>query len=216
MKYIKGLFCTHFEYDALPFIIDDYFVKHTFDPFKVANGTLLDIGAHVGIFSLWAAPWAKKIYALEPAKEHYDNLVKNIEYNEMTDIVVPIKKAVSNVNGKTTLYHNNNRTMFNLTKGIAGDTGEKEEVDVITLDKLFDEYKIDHVDLMKLDVEGEEFKILAGKEFDKVMPKIDSMMVEFHAWSGVSLSQCYAMLKDRGYKLSKLEGDAFNIYATKL
>jgi len=52
------------------------------------NKIVIDAGANVGIFSLYASMLgAKKVYAFEPVKETYDILVKNIKMNKENKII---------------------------------------------------------------------------------------------------------------------------------
>jgi len=55
-----------------------------------------------------------------------------------------------------------------------------EKVKVMDFETLFKENDIDHVDFIKMDVEGYEEPILMGESFAKVAPKIDAIMLEFH------------------------------------
>ena len=47
---------------------------------------VLDIGACIGSFSLWIAPYAKQIYAIEAEQKHIDNFNKTINSNKITNI----------------------------------------------------------------------------------------------------------------------------------
>ena len=68
--------------------------------------TVVDIGANYGSYTLIASTLVGndgKVYAFEPELGNYDILVKNIEMNGCTN-VTPIRKAVSNKQGKVRLY----------------------------------------------------------------------------------------------------------------
>jgi len=61
-----------------------------------------DIGAHIGIYSLLAAQHVGRegrVYAFEPDPRTFPYLVRNIEQNGFSNIIIPIKKAVSNHEG---------------------------------------------------------------------------------------------------------------------
>ena len=49
------------------------------------NDIIIDIGAHIGLFSLFASQYCKKgkIYCFEPIKENYDILTENIDLNKL-------------------------------------------------------------------------------------------------------------------------------------
>ena len=113
------------------------------------------------------------------------------------DKVIPIQKAISNENGKSKLYHCENSTMNSLNSTIAN-VGS-EEVETITLDRFFEENNIDHLDFLKVDIEGAEAQVFGGDGFDKVKDKIDVIMLEYHCWCDVNPEQFKSYFIDRGF-----------------
>src|SRR3990167_680423 len=161
--------------------------------------TILDIGANVGITAHYFSQFAKQVYSLEPATEHFDCLTRMIAFNNLTN-VKPIKKALYTEVTKLPLYKNQaNTSMFSLFKNVTDGLTPPEVVDTTTLDLLFEEEKIDHVEFMKLDVEGTENEILSSLSFKKVAPKIDTILLEVHGWSGRHPHQIQEALKSNGY-----------------
>lgn len=171
---------------------------------------VLDVGANIGLFSLYASPIARMVYAFEPTPDHFECLEKTIEFNEMKN-VLPIRKAIANDNGKQEFYFSENQTMNSLKEAV-GNTGRKITVDTITLDRFFDDFDIKKVDFMKLDIEGSEGEILQGAGFRKVSPKIDSFVFEYHTWSGMNLNQIINTLRDRNYVVKQIPEDATLYY----
>ena len=49
-------------------------------------GTVVDAGAHVGIFSLQASRWAERVVALEASRVNYDTLVLNVDRNHARNV----------------------------------------------------------------------------------------------------------------------------------
>lgn len=201
MKQLKGLFYRDWKNDHVIEVLKETFMENIYEPFIKKDMVVVEIGANVGIFTLWAYEHASKIYAVEPSFEHFDTLMHMLTFNNMLDKVVPIQKAISNEEGKAKFYHNTNTTCYSLSDAIQMPDLEIEEVEMITLETLLKD--IPHVDLLNLDVEGFESRILAHEAFDKVAPKIDVIVVEHHAWSGITHSQLIAALSDRGFKVTK-------------
>ena len=85
---------------------------------------------------------------------------------------------------------------------------EEEKVEAITLEKLFEENKIDHVNLMKLDVEGSETEILSHPTFKNVANKIDTLLIERHGWSGRHPNQLNEALKNAGFTIEQIPNSA--------
>lgn len=83
-----------------------------------------------------------------------------------------------------------------------------EVVAAVTLEDLFEEKKIDHVDFMKLDIEGSEAEVLASESFRNVAPKIDTILMELHSWTGRHPNQVKEALKNAGFTVSTVPNDA--------
>ena len=205
---MKALFFNDFYKDHVADKIKEVFLEAIYQPLIVQDGIYVELGANQGIFTLWAYQHAKKIYAVEPSKDHLEVLNMMLKQNEMLDKVEVIPKAISNKNGTATFYHNANTTMNSLNEVVKDEKLESETVETVTIKKLFDDYKIDHVDLLNLDVEGEEFNILSSDEFTEVAPKIKTMVVEYHAWTNTSFVQLITMLEDRGFTIEKANTQA--------
>src|SRR5690606_9273088 len=162
---------------------------------------ILDLGANIGLFSLYAAQFAKKIVAVEPASSIYEYLSKNVD-SEHT--IYPVQAAIGAENGSLELFgSDDNLTMFSAHKvGIHNEKSEK--VKMIGLQTLLDLFSLTHVDFMKLDIEGSEFEVLASDEFLKAAPKIDCIMGEIHPWTGRNPQQCVQALEEAGFSIEIL------------
>jgi FkbM family methyltransferase len=178
------------------------------------NLTILDVGANIGLFSHYAYPYAERIFALEPASSHFDVMNHMFRFNKM-DKALPLKLALSHENGKAEFYHNNNVTMYSLNPAVQSPELDTEIVDTMTIDKLFSEYNIDHVDFMKLDVEGAELDIIGSESFEKVADKIDTIYGEYHTWSGRNPAQLQTILTDLGFDYQIIPTDAVVFAATR-
>lgn len=205
---------------------DQYFLGHQFEEiYKAriykpyletkANPVVLDIGANLGLFSLYASKYAKHVYALEPTREHFENFSKMLKFNEITN-VTPIEKALWIKNNiKLPFYRNPNQTMNSLHQAVAHQSFPPVMVDTVSLDALVEEYKIDHIDLLKIDIEGSEIEIFSSESFRKVAPIIDTVITERHAWSGRHPHQLDEALKIRGFTVKKIENDADIVIGVK-
>ena len=169
--------------------------------------TILDIGANIGVTTYFFSRYANRVISLEPSTEHFTTLVNMLEFNQIKN-VTPIKKALYIKPGSFTLFKNPNKTMFSLHQAVSDPNLKPEEVETITLATLFEEQKIDKVDLMKLDVEGSEVEILSHTDFVDLAPRIEKIILERHAWSGRHPQQTVDALEYAGYKVSQIKGNA--------
>ena len=177
--------------------------------------TILDVGANLGLTAMYFSRFAKQIYALEPSSEHFANLKKNIEYNKL-DHVKAINKAIFTESGKFPFGGPpQNKTMRSLHMATWENGKPIEMVDVITLPDLFAEEKIDHVDLLKLDIEGNETELFSSRSFSAVADKIDMILTEIHSWSGRNNNQLLEALKENGFEVSRVPNQAELVFAKR-
>lgn len=201
MKELSAFFFRDFKNSYIPDILEEIYIKKVYDPYLSGKSDLIiaDWGGNIGLTSYFFKDYAKKVYCVEPAREHQEVIEKLIEFNKIDNIEL-CKYAISNENGKTKFYHSPNTTMFSLSS-VATNKDDFEEVETVTVDEFFKRNKIDHLDLLKLDVEGFECEIIASDEFKKWAPKIKTICFEYHNWAKCELSQFINMLKDLGYEV---------------
>lgn len=168
---------------------------------------IVDVGANIGVTSYYFSQFAKQVYSLEPAFEHFEVFTKMLQFNEIKN-VKPIKKALALKNKPVTMYHNVNKTMYSLHQSVNDQSSEPEQVEGITIDKLFEDEKIEECDLLKLDIEGTETEIVSSSGFRKVAPKIKNIILETHQWSGRHPNQVADALKMNGFQVGRMASDA--------
>lgn len=130
---------------------------------------ILDIGANTGIYSLLAKAVnpTSKVYAFEPFSNVYSRLIRNIKLNNFD--IKAIKKAVSNKDGLQLIFDMLQPSIYSATleKRFYRDVhqvGELklEQIETISLKTFFEEEELRRVDLVKIDVELHEPKVLEG------------------------------------------------------
>lgn len=116
------------------------------------EGVTIDVGAHIGIYSLFAS-MKSKVYAIEPDMENYVSLLANSSISS----IEPHNIALGLVNDEVELYSDYLSTM----RSIDGE-GESQPVKMMTLVDFCRENYINYIDMIKMDVEGYEMKVLFG------------------------------------------------------
>ncbi len=87
-------------------IINEVWLTDVYQPkgFEIKKGDIvLDIGAHIGTFSLLASLVADAVYAYEPAPENFEVLQQNITMNRAKNIIA-MRAAVAGVAGSRELF----------------------------------------------------------------------------------------------------------------
>lgn len=227
MENLNGIFfIPPIEGNAIGHIMEEVYKTGLFEPFipKKKEGTVVvDCGANIGILSYYFSSRFDKIYAIEPAKEHMDVLKHMLEYNKITN-VTPFQFALSMYDKKNeNFYHYTNKTMYSLygeldkSPTATGDLRqtEIEKVELKRLDTFFKEQNIEHVDLLKMDIEGVEFEVLCGDSFTNVADKIDTVVCEVHQYGGRNPNQILDALRLRGFEVSIIPHDATLVIGQK-
>lgn len=141
---------------------------------------IVDLGAYIGDFCIPTARKFKdkcKIYALEPDKENYEILIKNIGLNKIHSIY-PQNIAISDYTGKGYLKKDKLTTDgYYLDRLIDKITNCK----ISTLSGALNKYKLNKIDLLKMDIEGGEYKIFLHKDsLNYIQKNVHYIFMEYH------------------------------------
>jgi FkbM family methyltransferase len=136
--------------------------------------TVIDVGAHVGYYSLLAARAVGstgRVISFEPSPGNFDLLINNIRLNGLSRIIQAENAALGDVSGELDLYLSSYNTgdhriystlsdddeIFN-----AGALRQTVRVPIMTLDEYLGHQDIAKVDMVKIDVQGAEMGVLCG------------------------------------------------------
>ncbi len=141
------------------------------------NHVVVDIGAHIGLFSLQAARKSPqgRIFAIECSQETYNYLRINIALNKMSNIDTS-RLALADKQGEIRLFHADGNWGHSIMKPLSS-SGETVPAD--TLVNFFQAKRIDHCDLMKFNCEGAEFPILMSTPVE-VLRRVDLLLIQYH------------------------------------
>lgn len=158
---------------------NDIFFKEipSFNP--SAHPVILDIGAHIGTFSLLCTmkyPGAS-IYAYEPCLDSFQILEKNRKINNLERLQI-FRMAVAGKTGTVKLFHSkeNGNWGHSITMALSPSF---EVVKTTSLEEIIVQNNIDFIDLIKLNCEGAEFEILFNTSRD-ALRKIGLGLILYH------------------------------------
>ncbi len=143
---------------------------------------VVDIGANIGYYTVIAAKLTGEsgsVIAFEPAPENYSVLQQTIKANNFKNVSAH-QLAVADRRGELSLnLYESNKGKHSLVKDSSTAKGFSSSVRVqtVSLDEFLREHNIDHVDLIKMDIEGAESIALLGMM--ETLEKAKFLFLEF-------------------------------------
>jgi len=166
-------------------LFEEVWVKRYYAPpgYTIAAGeVIIDIGAHVGTFTVWAASANRqaRVIAVEPFGPNLRYLRQNVAANRLANVTIleaccggtegTVELQARGPAARNTIYCSDN--YGSIFRAIA-------QVHVVTLDRIFSEQGIEHCDLLKLDCEGAEYDILYAAS-ETTLARIRRIAMEYH------------------------------------
>ena len=158
-------------------VIEDQYNLHTF--VRPTDTTIVDIGGHIGIFSVLAATFAPlaQIHSFEPHPDNYAQFNKNVRLNNLERRISVYNLGVSDREETAELYVSAENVGAHST--FHDERKKSLPIKLTTLAGIFRDAQLQHIDLLKLDCEGEEYTILLTTP-PELMHKIDRIILEQH------------------------------------
>lgn len=182
---------------AVVFIRREYGVPERFR-------TIVDIGANVGSFAVFAAQACPdaKVYCYEPEERTFGLLKQNIGLNRLEGRVSALRSAVASIAGKRSLAVGS--SSLDSSFHIIPAAPRLQPVSCTTLKDILANEELDRIDLLKINCEGAEYEILEGcspGDFDRIA----NIRLEYHnldapTRNGEALSR---FLEARGYHIER-------------
>ncbi|MEJ6981612.1 FkbM family methyltransferase [Pedobacter sp. P351] len=172
------------------------------------SGVFYDIGANTGAYSLIGGSRLNaygKVYAFEPVPSTFIELCQNVQLNKLEEKVIPINVALSDSNSvvpfglnsfsggvamhmglsDTEILANSDETVFNYL------------IRTQTLDSLVKEFNLLPPTIIKIDVDGPEFKVLKGASNVLKSEKLLSLQIEMDELNQ-PIKEMTSFLEDHG------------------
>ncbi|MBS3069311.1 FkbM family methyltransferase [Candidatus Micrarchaeota archaeon] len=172
----------------------EYEYKSEFELVNFRGKLVVDAGAHVGLFSMLASVFARKVVSVEPSAGNYDLLRENISQNSIGNVTA-INKA---------LWADENGIDFYEAATSSGHSAiaceshvKKTHVETTTIESIVKEHG--DIDLLKMDIEGSEFGVFRAID-SAVLKRIKKIVAEIHAAKG-----------EPGLIAQRLEAEGFKV-----
>jgi FkbM family methyltransferase len=165
-----------------------------------SNDVVVDIGANVGIVTLFAAlRTQKKVHAFEPSPKNCDFLNRNILTNGLRNVVVH-NVAVSDTTEKLTRLYLGDSVGHSL---LAEECPTEKYIDVpsVTLQDIINNTAKGEIDFLKIDCEGCEGLIFSSTPIE-YLKRVKKIVVEFHDTSSpLKHDKIQRLMEEAGFKV---------------
>ena len=179
------------------------------------NSVVYDIGANVGIYSIYAAAVRdSKVLSFEPSFLNLELLFRNVQTNNLQDKITIVPLSLSNKSQIENFYMQEGDNIWGGAHNSSGsnksqDGSEMKNFKVssqlaLSLDVLVDIFSLPSPDHIKIDVDGLESKILLGgmKTFGHSM----SILIEIDEQNNEQNKEIQASLSTLGFvKLDSID-----------
>ena len=167
---------------------------------------------------MFVAPICEKVFSVEPTPSHFALLnelvdlagIKNIEAHNL---------AIGTEDGEAEFnIHERNSTMNSfITHRTDPHSGKTVKVKTKTLNSFIDSLDVDHINFVKMDIEGFENEIIFEESFEEALTKIDGLYVEVHDFEergmmAENFNKISDHLKGFGKTVEKLQADCMLVY----
>ena len=169
------------------------------------HDTVIDIGAHIGCFTVAVASRVKHVLAIEPDPDSYSLLLRNSRANFAIDRITCINSAVSGAVGTAKLRRVHANSVLNRISDASTGDGVDSCVNVVTttLGEVLAANHVSRCALLKMDCEGSEYEILLNAS-ESQLSLIDNIILEVHRTDDQSqgVSQLTRKLRAAGFSVN--------------
>lgn len=183
-------------------------VCSVFNAFVPKNGIVLDIGANIGINSIRLSKCVTtggRVFSFEPIPFNQNRLKKNLALNTIQNVTI-VPNALGLVDEEVKVIFNEQEENMGAIS-LRNQNLEGISVQVINGDKWIKENNIEHVDFMKIDVEGFEWNVISGllETIKRDRPRIlIEWDLNYLKYSGDSTEEWQKFIEDLGYQIYQI------------
>jgi len=174
---------------------------------------LWDIGANVGVYSLYAALRGLSVLAFEPSPSNYYLLGRNIEINKMDENISAYCIALNNVTKLDSFYMAKTELGGALNsfgeardwQGKVFDASLKQAMVGFSLDDFIEQFNPPFPNHIKIDVDGIEDSIIKGANETLKDNRLKSVLIELDTERKEYTGEVTGIIENAGLALSKKE-----------
>lgn len=178
------------------------------------DGVFVDVGAHIGTYSIILSSYCKKVYSFEAQRNTCEYLNEGIKANEIDNIETH-NVGLGSKEDVLKLHHvsedgGGSSFLDNITELSGVKIINEEEVKIVPLDI----FNIEGINLIKIDVEGFELEVIKGAS--NTLERNNYPPIFLGAWPGdnyrIQREILFDHLKSLGYQIHPVSGSNNTMY----
>jgi len=160
--------------------------------------TVVDFGANIGVFSVWAAQvfHPETLVAVEMEPACYRQLTANIRLNDLESIIRPLQAAIYEHSGQVATRRRVGYSFHELLPH-----GVRNYVQSLSFADFLQHTGLEIIDLLKVDIEGAEKYLLIPENARLFQERVKYIFLETHSLNDFNTGHCVAYLRDLGFHL---------------
>ena len=167
------------------------------------NGYVLDIGAHMGLYTLLLNDYFVGGFCFEPAKDTFNALRNNLFINNLIEKYIPVNSAVSDNTASSTLkvegIFSGVNHVIETPENIGGKT---DVVSTVSIDNFLLKNNVtEKIHFLKIDTEGHELKVLKGCL--QTLQNNRAVIVLFENSSLIELTQLFSSINFKVFAIDR-------------
>lgn len=209
-KVLKQIFYDQEYYPLIDLIKKRYSIQNI--------RVLVDVGSNIGLSAIWFSnqfPNVSRIVCVEPDNQNFKSLKRNINQNFNSQEVVLVNKALWSVSNIRLLLSSEFRDGESWSKSVTEGVMNADSVLSVSLEDLLLNCEIKGVDLLKIDIEGAEVKLLNSPSFTKTIKEnVKFLAIEIHE-EVLKLNRAIELLSEAKFDCF-VQGETLFAYNTAL
>jgi FkbM family methyltransferase len=176
-------------------------VSCLYSPPQGIQGVMIDVGAHHGGSARWFLDKGWNVYCFEPDSSNRELL--GAQLGKRDGLYIDRRAVAAESLSNQPFYRSNESTGISSLHAFHDSHSLAGEVDVTTVTEIADQYGINRIDFLKIDVEGFDLDVLNGVPWERIKPAVIECEFEDaktlalgHGWREIA-----DFLVDKGYKV---------------
>lgn len=187
-------------------VLKEVWIKSIYHKYGIGieeGDTVVDIGAHIGLFSIYASSLSKtgKVYAFEPFPKNFEKLKEHKDLNHQDNLLI-FNKAIADKEGVETLYLSPDNNTGGHSLHLKTQTNAiTAQVETLSLASFCKNEHIDRIDYLKIDCEGAEFNILQSGE--SILQRVKKLVLECHPHGDNTVDSMIELLDRQNFEVTR-------------